>query len=99
MPRRILLVPFLFLFLVAAKSRVVNSPETSWPGSLPHDNFSYAEPLSVTTRHLSLDLTVDFDAKQLRGTARLDIENLTATNRLVLDTSDLTIDSVTLDEH
>lgn len=98
MPRRILLVPFLFLFLVAAKSRVVHTPETSWPGALPHDNFSYAEPLSVTTRHLSLDLTVDFDAKQLRGTARLDIENLAATNRLVLDTRDLTIDSITLDE-
>src|SRR5687768_5403974 len=52
------------------------------------DDHSYAEPAKVRTKHLELDLTVDFRAKQLVGTATLDLE-WTGTHALVLDTRDL----------
>ena len=59
------------------------------------DPHSYAEPDKVSVRALALDLALDFDKKQLSGSASLalqwhDAEALT----LVLDTRDLNIESV-----
>lgn len=51
----------------------------------------------MTTRHLALDLTADFAAHQLHGTATLSIENLTGASTLVLDSYGLTIHSITAD--
>ena len=88
------MVPLLVFFLVAARERAVR---VAPPDIAPQDIFSSAEPAFVTTRHISLDLTVDFETRTLRGSARLDIVNLSGTNRLVLDTDRLTIDRITLD--
>lgn len=57
------------------------------------DYQSYAEPEAYVTRHLDLDLTVDFVAKALSGTAMLGLEPK-ARGPLVLDTRDLTIEQV-----
>ncbi len=77
-----------------AKGRVIQHPS---PFAPPADEFTYSEPEQVTTRHLELDLTVDFARRQLSGRATLDIQNLTGTRTLVLDTSDLQITRVTRD--
>ncbi len=58
-----------------------------------HSNANYAD---VIVKHINLDLTVDFDNKLLSGSAALEIENKTGTNRLILDTNKLTIQKVTL---
>ena len=57
-----------------------------------HDEDSYAEPDVVRVSHLALELAVDFDKKQLSGTATLDLlwHDLQA-HPLVLDTRDLSI--------
>lgn len=52
----------------------------------------------VTIEHLDLDLTVDFSAKTLSGTAELQIDNSSGTDRLILDTQDLTIHKVSRGE-
>ena len=39
------------------------------------DQHSYSKPEDVAVKHLTLDLTVNFDKKQLSGTAILDIES------------------------
>ena len=71
---------------------------TGWPLTAPPtDQFTFSQPLQVTTKHLSLDLTVDFETRRLSGIATLDIENLTGTRTLVLDTYQLDVTSVTLD--
>lgn len=59
------------------------------------DEHSYAEPGKVRIKDLALDLGVDFDAKQLAGSATytLDWRDPEA-RRLVLDTRDLTIEKV-----
>jgi hypothetical protein len=60
-----------------------------------NDEHSYAEPTKVRTKHIDLDLTVDFNAKQLAGTATLQLEWLDkAATQLVLDTRDLKIAKV-----
>ncbi|HLL22495.1 MAG TPA: M1 family metallopeptidase, partial [Kofleriaceae bacterium] len=56
------------------------------------DEHSYAEPSKVQTKDLALDLTVDFRAKQLVGTATLTLAwQDPAATELVLDTRDLAI--------
>lgn len=62
------------------------------------DVHSFAKPSEAVIKHIDLDLTVDFSTKKLSGSAELTIENITKTNQLHLDTRDLTIDSITIDE-
>lgn len=93
--RRLLVVPFVLLFLVAARQRPVTRPTVH--ELVPHDVYSYAEPNRVKIRHLDLDLDVDFDAQMLRGKATLTIDNFGNATTLALDTRDLQIESVEVD--
>lgn len=62
-----------------------------------HDYFSFANSDQFVTRHLELDLTVDFDARQLIGSVRLSMERLDpAARELVLDSHTLHIESVSV---
>ncbi len=61
------------------------------------DPHTFSEPGKAVIRHLTLDLTVDFQAKIISGVAKLSFENKAATNKLILDTRGLTIKKVTLD--
>ncbi len=59
--------------------------------------FSNAD--SVRLRHLSLDIAVDFKEKKIKGSAAWQLDNLSGAGSVVLDTRDLQIDSVLLDDH
>jgi len=58
------------------------------------DVHSFATPDDVRVRHVDLDITTDFDARQIRGTATLGVELRVAGKPLVLDTRGLTVDAV-----
>jgi leukotriene-A4 hydrolase len=78
----------------AADSLPASAPIVTTPRNWP-DTMSYADPLSFVTRSFHLDLDVDFEQSQLRGTATLELERVDPNSReLVLDTRDLQIDSV-----
>ncbi|HEV2853730.1 MAG TPA: M1 family metallopeptidase [Thermoanaerobaculia bacterium] len=62
------------------------------------DPHSFSNPEEVSVEHLLLDLTVDFTRRQLTGRASLRLKNHTGANRLVLDTRDLDVRRVTLDD-
>ncbi|MBC6698667.1 M1 family metallopeptidase [Hymenobacter puniceus] len=62
---------------------------------LTTDPHSYARPLEVSVRHLTLSLAVDFDDRLLRGTATWQLQNAGATE-LLLDSRDLRIEAVWL---
>jgi leukotriene-A4 hydrolase len=64
----------------------------------PQDPHSFAHPEEVSVEHLALDLTVDFTQRRLTGRASLRLHNPTGATRLVLDTRDLDIRRVTLDD-
>lgn len=100
MHRRLTIVILTFALLGTIACRKAEAPApAAAPPSEPvaqGDVHSYSTPGDVVVRHLSLDLAADFEARQLRGTAELRIENLKGVNRLVLDTRDLDIQGVTL---
>lgn len=62
------------------------------------DIHSYAKPLEARVTHVSLDLDVDFDRKQVGGTATLDIEAKPGSKDIILDDKGLQIDSITDDK-
>lgn len=60
------------------------------------DYHSFANPDEVRVKHLTIDLTADFNTKQLIGEVTLDVERTAPENNtLVLDTRALNIKSVT----
>ncbi|MBT2766994.1 M1 family metallopeptidase [Stenotrophomonas sp. ISL-67] len=100
-----LLIP-LAVALVAGCSKEPAAP-TAAPAAQPsadtavkavnrsHDESSYAEPDKVVIKDLALDLKLDFDAKQIGGTATYTLEwKDKAAKQLVLDTRELTIEKV-----
>ncbi|SFF25460.1 Aminopeptidase N [Fontimonas thermophila] len=65
------------------------------PPHAPVDPHSYANTQAFRTRHLALDLRVDFEQRVLEGTVELHLQRLDPTAQtLVLDTRDLQIRSV-----
>jgi leukotriene-A4 hydrolase len=75
----------------------VSSAETATNSiQIGKDYHSFANPESIKVTHLNLDLTVDFVKKFLVGTAQLDLQKVDSNSTLlILDTRDLTINSVT----
>ncbi len=71
-------------------------PVVAKPDEAVHDPHSFSNPAEVVVRSISLDLTADFEKRTLSGSATLHVENLAHATRLVLDTRDLDIRSVTL---
>ncbi len=59
------------------------------------DIHSYAIPAEARVTHVALDLVTDFGARQVGGTATLDIQAAEGAQRIVLDTKGLQIRSVT----
>ena len=62
------------------------------------DSHSFSHPDSVVVTHLNLNLNVDFESEQLIGRASWTIDNLDGSSQLHLDTRDLEIRKVLLDQ-
>ncbi|MES2617268.1 MAG: M1 family metallopeptidase [Bacteroidota bacterium] len=61
-------------------------------------NHSFANYDSVKLKHIYLNLAIDFENKQLKGKAVLEIDNYTKTHYLILDTRQLDIEKVLLED-
>ena len=59
------------------------------------DPHSFARPLEARVHHVDLDLTVDFQAKRVRGTATLDIQRRPDAREIVLDSKGYEVSRVT----
>lgn len=59
------------------------------------DIHSYARPEIAHVRHVSLDLTADFGAKTLTGTATLDVQGVPGATEVILDARNLDIRAIT----
>lgn len=82
-------------FLTACATTGAPAPEALAP--LPHDASSYARPDEARVRHISLDLTADFERKVFHGTARLDVVSRPGAREIVLDSKGLAIRSIRAD--
>jgi aminopeptidase N len=85
----------LFVCTLAATGACSNSAPPAEPIVAVRDVHSYAEPETAAVTHVSLDLTPDFTARKLAGTAKLTIKRTGNADRIVLDARDLTVKAVT----
>jgi leukotriene-A4 hydrolase len=74
-------------------ARAAVAPILTTPDAV--DPHSYARPLEARVTHVALDLTVDFDARRIGGTATLDIDRRPDAKEIVLDDKGLQIESIT----
>ncbi|MFM6947173.1 MAG: M1 family metallopeptidase [Flavobacteriales bacterium] len=80
-----------------------NSPQTPVAnteklGKLPHDDHSYANLHQIRTKHLQLDLEVNFESQTIYGVARHQMINRGA-DTAIFDIKGLLIQKVTLGNH
>jgi leukotriene-A4 hydrolase len=92
-PRRVVLMLAVLLTFVAARHRAVAPPERE---PIP-DVFSLSNPTRVTSTHLDLDLTVDFNAQVVRGSVTHTILNRTGDTEFIVDTNFITVENITAD--
>jgi leukotriene A-4 hydrolase/aminopeptidase len=84
-----------FLLLATACSRTPAETASPRPTALPKDASTLANVDAFVAKHLVLDLTADFTAKTLSGTAELRFDRRDpGATEVVLDTRDLKIDRV-----
>jgi len=95
-------LPCFVLPLLAACGTDSPEPATTMPVAAEaaaydpaRDYFTFANTGQFLTTHLALDLDVDFDHEQLRGTATLHMQQLDdSATTIVLDTRDITVGGV-----
>src|SRR5690349_3810089 len=95
----LLLVPSVMFAVACAQSAVApgTAPTAAAPEPLDinHDYHSYANTAAFRTRHVVLDLNVDFARRVLEGSVELQLQRLAQDAvQLVLDTRDLDVASV-----
>ncbi|MFT4602895.1 MAG: leukotriene-A4 hydrolase [Arenicella sp.] len=62
------------------------------------DLHSYGNVFEVKTKHLHLNLDVNFDNETLKGSVIHDIENITGAEEMIFDVYDLLIEKIVLDD-
>jgi len=89
------LTTFSFLvafFLTSLSCMQAEKPAAADPRA--HDYFSFANTDQFVTKHLSLDLTADFEAEALYGSATLEMRRVrTEATEIILDTRDIAIET------
>jgi len=83
------------LLALAAAPALADPPSPILTTPEAHDALSYAEPQVARVVHVDLDLTADFAAHTMAGTAALDILAAPGATRIVLDDNRLVIASIT----
>lgn len=88
------------IFLISSCTPKNNKMEDIKSPSIIHqsDPHSFARPDEAVISHLSLDLKVDFDNKILSGKASIEIHSSEDAKELILDTRDLIIEKVLVDD-
>ncbi len=96
-----LITSLLFTFISCNNNtendKEVNGEETSEKVTLANDAHSFSNPNDVAVKHMHLDLAVDFERRTLSGSVRLDLDNKTNAEVLHLDSRQLNIDKIVLD--
>ena len=87
---------FLFILFVLGCSKQNESFKPVFNSEDPH---SFSNFDKVVVRHIDFDLSVDFDKKKIKGKAVYQIENFAKADELILDTRNLSIEKILLNEN
>ena len=94
------LVFYVSILLLACQSNKDHTKKTEETDLTDQtDPHSYSQPKKAITKHLDLDLSVDFATQTLSGKAVWTIENIDQTDTIIFDTRQLQIEKVTLDSN
>jgi leukotriene-A4 hydrolase len=89
---------FLIVFLYGCNPKASTTHQTNQDSTMNiTDPHSFARPDEAVVTHLDLDLTVDFEQKILTGKVTCQVKNREGVQQVILDTRDLTIEKVILD--
>ena len=97
-PAQIVIIVLAAAWLSGACSSSAPTNSEQKPDAMPEvarDIHSFARPNEARVTHVALDLKADFAAKTLSGSSTLTVSRAPGAEEIVLDTSDLTIESVT----
>jgi len=86
-----------FLWTQCTSEKKGNNTTNKLQNDLTMDHHSFGKPNEIATKHLALDLEVDFSSQKIKGKVSLTLENHGFTT-LHLDTRNLNIQKVTLGE-
>jgi leukotriene-A4 hydrolase len=89
-----LVLPALLVVAACSSGDGEKRPMTDTPPA-DRDIHSYARPWEARVTHVALDLTADFTARTLAGSATLDVERAPGAAEIVLDTKGIAIERVT----
>ena len=64
---------------------------------IAEDPHSFSNPSEVGTKHIHLDMDVDFEAKSIKAIAHLELVHRNTQGKFIFDKKGLTIDKITLD--
>ena len=84
-----------FLWTQCTSEKKGNNTTNKLQNDLTMDHHSFGKPNEIATKHLALDLEVDFSSQKIKGKVSLTLENHGFTT-LHLDTRNLNIQKVTL---
>jgi len=76
--------------------KYVEPAELVHEGIFAKDPHSFSNPDEAVTRHLDLDLEVDFDKHVISGVASYHISKMKGAKKIVFDIDDISIDKITL---
>jgi aminopeptidase N len=85
-----LVLPALLVAAACGSTPGEKPPMTETPPP-DRDIHSHARPWEARVTHVALDLTADFAAKTLAGSATLDVERASGAKEVVLDTKGLAV--------
>jgi leukotriene-A4 hydrolase len=74
------------------------SPKIINEKNMKSDVHSFSNPNQVVVTHIRLDLALDFNKRTISGFAKLSLNNKTQTDKLILDSRDLSISKIVLDD-
>jgi leukotriene-A4 hydrolase len=86
------------LLIASIACKQPSAVDTSIENQGIDDPHSYANTDQVITKHLDLDINVDFTAAHISGKASWTIDNFSNTDHLILDTWKLQVQKITLND-
>ncbi|MCA1748167.1 MAG: aminopeptidase [Sphingomonadales bacterium] len=92
-PRLKVAIPLAAIAIVACSSGndAPMTPEEIYASEEGQDEHSYANPAEARVTHVALDLTADFEAERMIGSATLDLETAEDAEEVILDSKGLDI--------
>jgi leukotriene A-4 hydrolase/aminopeptidase len=87
---------FLIVALILSRCGTQTNNE---PAFMKQDPHSYSVPAEAKVKHLTWKARINFDSKTIDGMATWSIENHTNADTIILDTKDLNIEKISLDNN